>query len=68
MLDNYVRAVHKVRNSVIWKSYGENSDYGYYYAESRIYLVRNMKKDILTIVVAESPSEALQKVLTGHLD
>lgn len=63
MLDDKVKAIWNCRNNIVWLGFMDNDTYGYYYAESRIYLIRNMKTDVLSIVTASNPNEALEKLL-----
>lgn len=67
MIDTQIRAIYNCQNKILWKAYVDNDTYGWYYAESRVYLIRNMKTDVLSIVAASNPSEALEKVLTDGI-
>ena len=63
MLDSNIKSVWNCKNNIMWLAFKDNDTYGYYYAESRIYLIRNMKTDVLSIVIASNPEEALTKLL-----
>lgn len=63
MLDNNIRAVYNSSNKIAWLEFRNNKDYIYYYAESGVYLVRNMKTNMLYTVSALSPESALEKIL-----
>lgn len=63
MLDDNIRSIWNNRNSVLWCAFENNDTYGYYYAENRIYLIRNMKTDALSIVTASNPKDALSVVI-----
>lgn len=63
MVDDNIRAVYNSSNRITWLAFRNNNDYIYYYAESGIYLVRNMKTNMLYTVSAFSPESALEKIL-----
>lgn len=63
MLDDNIRAVYNSSNKIAWLEFRNNKDYIYYYAESGVYLVRNMKTNMLYTVSALSPESALEKIL-----
>lgn len=63
MLDDNIRAVYNSSNRIAWLTFRNNNDYIYYYAESGIYLVRNMKTNMLYTVSAFSPESAIEKIL-----
>ena len=65
MLDDKVKAIWIWRKNIVWLAFKDNDTYGYYYAENRIYLIRNMKTDVISIVTASNPQEALEKLLNG---
>ena len=67
MIDKQIRTIFKAKNSIVWQGIDGNNVYGYYYAEERIYLVRNMITDMISIVSARSPKEAFEKVELDHL-
>lgn len=66
MLDQNIRVIANTKNNIIWNAYEDNNTYGWYYAESRIYLLRSMKTDVMSIVSAGDPKEALTKVLAEN--
>lgn len=63
MLDDNIRAVYNNSNRIAWLEFRNNKDYIYYYAESGVYLVRNMKTNMLYTVSAFSPENAIEKIL-----
>ncbi len=63
MLDDNIRAVYNSSNRITWLAFRNNNDYIYYYAESGVYLVRNMKTNMLYTVSAFGPESALEKIL-----
>ena len=63
MVDDNIRAVYNSSNKIAWLEFRNNKDYIYYYAESGVYLVRNMKTNMLYTVSALSPESALEKIL-----
>ncbi len=63
MLDNNLKSIWNCRNNIMWFPFTNNAIYEYYYAEDKTYLIRNMKTDILSIVVASNPYDALAKLL-----
>lgn len=66
MLDDNIRAVYNSSNRIAWLAFRNNDNaknYGYYYAESGVYLIRNMKTNMLYIVSALSPESAIEKLL-----
>lgn len=63
MVDDNIRAVYNSSNRITWLAFRNNNDYIYYYAESGVYLVRNMKTNMLYTVSAFSPESALEKIL-----
>lgn len=66
MLDDNIRAVYNSSNRIVWLAFRNNDNaknYGYYYAESGVYLIRNMKTNMLYVVSALSPESAIEKIL-----
>lgn len=66
-IDNTIRNLFSDVNGLLWRA-SEIKQYETYYAEEEIYLVKNTKTSVVSLVTAKSPMEAVKKVCTARGD
>ena len=61
-VDDMIQKASDGLKKVIWREYEDNPDYVWYYAEDRLYVIRN-KNNQYAFIKAGSPQQALNKML-----
>ena len=62
MIDSVVQSIWRLKDTLYFNKYELCEQYGWYYAEREVYLLKDMMNDTIIIVQARSPIEALNKI------
>lgn len=62
MTDETIRACFHIIHGVLWREFVYDRRYQWYYAEKRLYLIRDSYTDAVWFISASNPMEALFEV------
>ena len=63
LIDDFIQKLFIMQEDILWRNYKGNTNYIWYYAENRIYLIKNVETNIISVVESNNSKEALYKVI-----
>lgn len=63
LIDVFIQKLFIMQENILWRNYKGNTNYIWYYAENRIYLIKNVETNIISVVQSNNYKEALYKVV-----